>query len=136
MKILIYYICLSLIPIALILASMVILPLIMPSDIPTPNYTLLLFIALGVFGLFTIIFPIYLTILSKYYLINHDMNLGLVITMMIFSGIGSILMLNRERGSVNWDFKNEIAFFWQMIISGSILLIGIVILAYLKFKNH
>ena len=86
-------------------------------------------------ALFIIANPIYLTILSKHFLSKHNINFALSIIMPIVFGIGSVLILNKNRWFGRWDPINDIIFIVELIIVGVILLIGLSILIYLKFKK-
>jgi cation transport ATPase len=133
MKSSITFIGLSLIPILIILF----LVLIMPKGLDIGKYPWYVFVAAALFVLFVIINPIYLTVLSRHYLIKHGISFALSIAAMIFFGIGSILVLNWERFKANssLDFKNEMMFFYELTIVSIILLFGIAVIAYSRFKG-
>ena len=99
------------------------------------NSTLGFLLIIFLFCLLTIINPIYLIILSGHYLIQHGINFVLGIILMIISGIGPILVLNKDYWFGTWDFKNDIVFTAELIIAGAILLIGTVVLACLLIKG-
>ena len=93
---------------------------------------------LGILALFIIVAPLYLLIIAKHYTIKCRVSYALSIIVTAVSGFGSILILNLERWNKNrvgWDFASEIMFTIQLITVGSILLIGMMVVAYLKFKE-
>jgi hypothetical protein len=101
------------------------------------DYQLAFWSIVAIITLFVIINPIYLIILSKHYMIKHGVNLIIIAFVMINSGIGSILILNKDRWNSGHglDFANEIAFSYELFISSIILILGTVILACLKYKS-
>ena len=93
------------------------------------------FVGILLYFLIIIANPISLILLSKHFWVKHNINFAVSVVMPIVSGIGSVLILNSNRWFGKWDPINDIIFIVELIIVGIILLIGLLILTYLRLKN-
>ena len=132
------YIGLELIPIAITLFLVFIVPLITPNGFEMDNYDFAFYLTMMILVLYVIINPVLLVKITNHYLIKHGINFILSMIMPIVSGIGCVLLLNVERWKKNgnWDFTNEIMFTVELVVVGVILLIGLAFVAYSKFKGR
>ena len=125
------YISQALRPISIV----VLLVLVIPNGLNIAKYPWYIFISLFLLFLVTIYFPIYLLGLAKRYTMEDDVKYYQSVIITFVSGIGSVLIFYKDRYNSPVDFAKEIMFFTQLIIVSVILVIGMLIIAYLRFKK-